>query len=220
MQPYDIYLVGVGGQGVLTMSILIARAASRQGIPVNLYPTKGMAQRGGFIKIQLRLGREEVGPNIPEQGADLVLAMERSEALKAVRYVKPVGTFLLWGHVWQPTAVMLGRAAYPSPASVQEHILATGAKLVYGHPAMLPTFDGKPVAANIFVLGIAMGHTSLAQTIPPDVLLATIRDRWPRAAERNTFAFRAGMESRPEITTAGRQEITPGAQASLATASD
>ncbi len=220
MQPYDIYLVGVGGQGVLTMSTLIARAASRQGIPVNLYPTKGMAQRGGFVKIQLRLGRKRVGPNIPEQGADLVLAMERSEALKAVRYIKPAGIFLLWGHVWQPTAVMLGRAAYPSLASVREHILATGAQLVYGHPAILPTFSGKPVAANVFVLGMAMGHTSLAQIIPSEVLLATIQDRWPRAAERNTFTFRAGIESQPEITRAGRRKITPELQANLTTVSD
>ena len=50
MQTYDIYLVGVGGQGVLTIADLITRTAFRKGIPVNYYPTKGMAQRGGFVK--------------------------------------------------------------------------------------------------------------------------------------------------------------------------
>jgi len=105
---YDIYLVGVGGQGVLTIGDIIAETALRNMIPVSFYPTKGMAQRGGFVKAQVRLGRQTVGPNIPEKGADLVIAMEVSEALKAVRFVKPGGDFLLFGHVWAPTAVMLG----------------------------------------------------------------------------------------------------------------
>ena len=91
---YDIYLVGVGGQGVLTIGEIITTAAFRKGIPVNFYPTKGMAQRGGFVKAQLRLGRETVGPSIPEKGADLVIATEVSETLKAVRFIKPGGDAL------------------------------------------------------------------------------------------------------------------------------
>ena len=88
---YDIYFVGVGGQGVLTIGEIITETAYRKGLPVNFYPTKGMAQRGGFVKAQLRLGREAPGPAIPEKGADLVIATEVSEALKAVRFVKPEG---------------------------------------------------------------------------------------------------------------------------------
>ena len=57
---YDIYLVGVGGQGLLTIADIITAAAVQKGIPVNFYPTKGMAQRGGFVKAQVRLGREQV----------------------------------------------------------------------------------------------------------------------------------------------------------------
>ena len=110
---YDIYFVGVGGQGVLTIGEIITETAYRKGLPVNFYPTKGMAQRGGFVKAQLRLGREAPGPAIPEKGADLVIATEVSEALKAVRFVKPEGDFVLYAHVWAPTAVMLGKAPYP-----------------------------------------------------------------------------------------------------------
>ena len=54
MNTYDIYLVGVGGQGVLTIGEIITETAFRAGLPVNFYPTKGMAQRGGFVKAQLR----------------------------------------------------------------------------------------------------------------------------------------------------------------------
>ena len=84
---YDIYLVGVGGQGVLTIVDLLSEAALLKGLAVSFYPSKGMAQRGGFVRAQIRLGQEVAGPQIPEKGADLAIAMELSEALKAVRYV-------------------------------------------------------------------------------------------------------------------------------------
>ncbi len=56
---YDIYFVGVGGQGVLTTGELVAETAHRAGIPVNFYPAKGMAQRGGFVKAQLLTGTRD-----------------------------------------------------------------------------------------------------------------------------------------------------------------
>ena len=68
MKGYDIYLVGVGGQGVLTIGEIIMSAAFRKGQSVNFYPTKGMAQRGGFVKAQLRLGRESAGREHPGEG--------------------------------------------------------------------------------------------------------------------------------------------------------
>jgi indolepyruvate ferredoxin oxidoreductase, beta subunit len=113
MSAYDIYLVGVGGQGVLTIGEIITETAFRVGLPVNFYPTKGMAQRGGFVKAQCRIGRATPGPAIPEGGADLVIATEVSEALKAVKFVKRGGDFVLFAYAWAPTAVMLGKATYP-----------------------------------------------------------------------------------------------------------
>jgi indolepyruvate ferredoxin oxidoreductase beta subunit len=190
---FDIYLVGVGGQGVLTIGDLITEAAVQQGIPASFYPTKGMAQRGGFVKIQLRLGRETVGPNIPEKGADLVIAMERSEALKAVRYVKPGGDFVLFGHVWAPTAVMLGKADYPTLEQVCEKIQEAGGKMHYLDPEKMPLFEGAPVAANIYVLGAAAGHTGLGEVLDPSGLARTVQNRWKKAAKRNGFAFQAGL---------------------------
>jgi indolepyruvate ferredoxin oxidoreductase beta subunit len=192
---YDIYLVGVGGQGVLTIGDLIAEAAARQELPVSFYPTKGMAQRGGFVKVQLRLGRETVGPNIPEKGADLVIAMETSEALKAVRFVKPGGDFVLYGHIWAPTAVMLGKAPYPNLDQVKEQVQKAGATMHYLDADKVPQYDGAPVPANVYVLGAAAGHTGLGKALNPTGLARTVQERWKKAAERNGFAFQAGQEA-------------------------
>jgi indolepyruvate ferredoxin oxidoreductase beta subunit len=191
---YDVFLVGVGGQGVLTIGDIIAEAALRKGMPVNLYPTKGMAQRGGCVKAQVRLGRETVGPNIPERGADLVIAMEVSEALKAVRFIKPGSDFVLYGHVWPPTAVMLGKANYPALNQVLNHVRKAGGKMHYLAPQNLPLYEGTPVPANIFVLGAAVGHTGLGEVLGRKEMAQIVQTRWTRGAERNILAFQAGLE--------------------------
>ncbi|MCK4246211.1 2-oxoacid:acceptor oxidoreductase family protein [Candidatus Bipolaricaulota bacterium] len=193
---YDIYLVGVGGQGILTLADLIVRAAVRKEYPVSFFPTKGMAQRGGFVKAELRLGQGGVGPHIRENGAHLVIAMERSEALKGVRYARPEGDFLLYGHVWEPTAVMLGEAAYPSLESVLETVRGSNARLVYLDSRELPKIDGGYVAANIFVLGAAFGNTTLGEVLNAHEMTEVVQARWPRRAKHNVAAFDAGLRVR------------------------
>jgi len=195
---YDIYLVGVGGQGVLTIGDLITEAAAQQSVPVSFYPTKGMAQRGGAVKARLRLGREAIGPNIPEQGADLVIAMERSEALKAVRFIKPGGDFVLFGHVWAPAAVMLGKADYPTLEQVRGQVQEAGGRMHYLDPANLPLYESAPVPANIFVLGAALGHTGLGEVLDSSEVARLVQNRWKKGAERNNFAFQAGLEAEPQ----------------------
>ncbi len=195
--PFDIFFVGVGGQGVLTIGEIIAETAYRLAIPVNFYPTKGMAQRGGFVKAQLRLGRSAPGPAIPERGADLVIATEVSEALKAVRYVKPEGHFVLYAYVWAPTAVMLGKAPYPKLDEVAAAVHAAlddDSHLIVIPPEALPEYDGAPVPDNVFTLGVALARTPLGALLPPAEVEAVVHSRWKRGVERNMAAFAAGLE--------------------------
>jgi indolepyruvate ferredoxin oxidoreductase beta subunit len=197
---FDVYLVGVGGQGILTIGEIIMSAAFTQGIPVNFYPTKGMAQRGGFVKAQLRMGREKVGPSIPEKGADLVIATEVSELLKAVRFIKPGGdgvgyNVVLFGFVWAPTAVMLGKAPYPTLEQVLEQVRAAGGNLHYIAPERLPVYEGAPVPDNIYVLGAALAQTRLGQILDVSDVAGIVRNRWKRGLERNLFALEAGVRS-------------------------
>lgn len=190
--PYNIYLVGVGGQGILTIGEIISQAVNLQGLPVNFYPTKGMAQRGGFVKAQLRIGKDPVGPAIPERGAHLVLAMERSESLKAVRYLKPEGDFLLWDYIWAPTAVMLGQTSYPELEVVMEQVKTAQGKLIVVSPSFLPDFEGNPAPDNIFLLGIALRRTSLGQVVNFSTVEKALLNRFKRFTSRNLFALKAG----------------------------
>lgn len=187
----DIYLVGVGGQGILTIAELITRAAEAKGLPANFFPTKGMAQRGGFVKAQLKVGQETVGPDIRPQGADLVIATELSESLKALYYLKPQGDCIVYGAKWLPTAVMLGKAPYPTLEQVREEVKKAQGKLTYLDPEGLP----EGAADNIYLLAAAVCHTCLGQLFTVEEMMDAIVKRWPKGAERNMKSFEAGQKA-------------------------
>jgi indolepyruvate ferredoxin oxidoreductase beta subunit len=190
---FDVVFVGVGGQGVLTIADLIIGCAFEADVPASYCPTKGMAQRGGFVKAEVRLGREGVGPRIAEGTANLVVAMERSEALKGLPFLQSDGTFLLYDHVWTPTGVMLGVDPYPERKQVLAVIERGAGRIVLLDPADLPSVGGRTVRPNIFVLGAAIGRTPLGEVLSTDAMESTIEARWPEAAGSNLEAFRSGL---------------------------
>ncbi len=196
---FDLYIAGLGGQGVLTIGDLLANAALEKGIPANFYPTKGMSQRGGFVQGQLRFGTEHIGPSLPPSGADLVVAMERSEALKGVRFVKKGGDFLLYDDVWPTAAMLTGKAAYPAMDEVAEAVRRAGARLLRLNKDALPAVGGKPVRANMFILGALVKNTGLDRLFTLDEVLAAAATFFPKGAEVNAAAIRAGYEAGVEV---------------------
>jgi len=191
----DIVLVGVGGQGILTIGELLLHAALDAGIPASFAPTKGMAQRGGFVKAELRLGADGVGPRVRDGGADLVMALERSEALRGIRFVKRGGSFVLYDDVWAPTGVMLGAARYPERDAVVRAIEAAGAHAIVLSPAEMPAIGGRRAPANVVVLGAACAVPALATVLDVARVEQAVAARWPRASATNVAALRFGRES-------------------------
>lgn len=188
---YDIYIVGVGGQGVLTVADIITLTAAKKDMGVNYFPTKGMAQRGGFVKAQLRLGREadSFGPSIPQGGADLIVSMELSETLKAIRYAKKDADYVVLGSRWEPTDVMLGKAPYPSAETVVAEIEKAGGRVYYLSPDEVPDF----ARDNLFILGAIFSHSKLNRLFTQEEIEGTIAEKWPKVADANIKAFRAGL---------------------------
>jgi len=192
MNACDVVLLGVGGQGVLTVADLLARAAFSTDVSASLAPTKGMAQRGGAVKAELRLGRAG-GARIAPRTADVVLAMERSEALRALDLAHPGGTVLLYDHVWLPSGALLGRDEYPARERIVKAFGDGGLAVRWIDPTTRPTVDGRPATANIVCLGALCACPALAAILDPEIVERVVRDRWPKAAEGNTAAFRFGL---------------------------
>lgn len=187
----DIYLVGVGGQGILTIAELITRAAEKKGVSANFFPTKGMAQRGGFVKAQLKIGHDVAGPDIRPAGAELVIAMELCESLKAVRFLKKGGDFIVYGYQWLPTDVMLGKANYPTVEQVKGEVAKVGGNITYLPPEDLP----ENTADNIYLLAATLKNTCLGQYFTAEEIKDAIVSRWPKGAQRNMASFEAGMKA-------------------------
>ena len=187
---FDIYTVGVGGQGILTISEIITQAAAQKGIGVNFFPTKGMAQRGGFVKSQVRIGREggSYSPSIAPEGADLIISMELSETLKAVRFGRKGADFVVLGLRWQPTAVMLGQAPYPAAEAVLDEIRSAGGSVHYLDPAGI----SPGAAANIYTLGAVCAHSKLLGFISKEDVEDIIANKWKKSADSNIATFRSG----------------------------
>ena len=111
MKSFNIYMTGVGGQGIGLLSEVLLRAADHAGLPVRSVDTHGLAQRGGAVVSHLRIGDGVHSPLIPKGAADLVVAMERHEALRGLAgFLKDGGTLVDYDTVWQPLDVRLGKA--------------------------------------------------------------------------------------------------------------
>ncbi len=109
----NIIIVGVGGQGALTTSGIIARAAMKAGLNVLTAETHGMAQRGGSVDVHVRIG-DVKAPLIPEGGADVMIALEPAEALRYARFLNRKSLVILNTRKIIPPSVTAGSATYPA----------------------------------------------------------------------------------------------------------
>lgn len=121
MAIFNIYLTGVGGQGIGLISEVILRAADHAGLPVKGVDTHGLAQRGGIVVSHIRIGEPVYSPLIPRGKADLVIALERHEALRGVvQASKSGGTLIYYNTVWQPLEVRVKNVEEVSEERISE----------------------------------------------------------------------------------------------------
>jgi len=109
MRNLNIFMTGVGGQGIGMLSEILVRAVDYAGYKFKGVDTHGLSQRGGIVVSQLRIGDNIHSPLIEKGEADIVIALERHEALRAGQeMLKPDGTLIWYDTSWQPLPVRLG----------------------------------------------------------------------------------------------------------------
>lgn len=191
---YNIYIVGLGGQGVLTIGDLISHAVQKKGLKINFFPTKGMSQRGGFVQVQIRIG-ESVGPAISPKNADLVVSMERSEGLKAKRFTKPDADFLFFDDSWLTSAVVLNKASYPTTEAVVSELKDCCGNFIYVDNSLMKGNDNKSARTNMFILGALIKNTGLKKIISLDDVIASVKEMWPNGVETNIESIMSGYST-------------------------
>jgi indolepyruvate ferredoxin oxidoreductase beta subunit len=127
---FNIYMAGVGGQGIGLLAEILARAADYAGLAVRGCDTHGLAQRGGMVTSHLRLGRSW-SPLVPDGGADLVIALERHEAVRAADSMLRVGGTMIWYDTsLQPLDVRMGLVPALETDDIQQVAEARGIRAI------------------------------------------------------------------------------------------
>jgi len=150
MDEFNVYLTGVGGQGIGLLSEILIRAADRAGFHVISVDTHGLAQRGGVVVSQLRMGDSVFSPLIPAGCADLVVALERHEALRGMQVaLKNRGALVYYDAVWQPLDVRLKKASEVGKETIAELCRSRGIREIRVDWPNLP--DAR--MQNVVILG-------------------------------------------------------------------
>lgn len=108
----NILLCGVGGQGTVLASKLIAGAAMAKNIPVMSAETIGMAQKGGSVFSYIRLGDDLFTPMIPKGEADLIIGFEPAETVRMLPYLKEGGSVIVNSCPTKPVTAVLDASDY------------------------------------------------------------------------------------------------------------
>ena len=165
-------LCGVGGQGVVLASRLIAYAAMEQGDFVRTTETIGMAQRGGSVVSHVRAGEEVHSPLIPAGGADVILAFEPGEAVRCLPYLKEGGLVITNSRIVKPVTASLGGSSYNGDEMLDYLEKKTGRVIVVDGDEIC-RMAGSPKVLNTALLGVAAKSGALG--ISMDEMLEAVR---------------------------------------------
>ncbi len=187
----DILICGVGGQGTVLTSKIIAAAASAEGNTVHSAETIGMAQRGGPVTSHVRIGDEAYSPLIPGGSADLILAFEPAEAVRNIRFLKKDGVAIVNTRAVKPVTEAVNPSGYESKNMI-EYLNGNCSCIFVDSEEVCEQF-GSSKFFNIILLGIACGGDKLG--IAKETLLNQIEKRVPaKYLETNKNAFLAGYD--------------------------
>ena len=186
---FNVSLVGVGGQGILLTSDVLALAAMQAGLDVKKSEIHGMSQRGGSVTSQVRFGARVHSPIIPDGQSDVLVSFERTEALRFAHLAKPGAKILVNDMDRIPVTVSSGLQA---PVENLDRRLAAypGLTLIDANPLAIKA--GNLRAANIVLLG------ALSAFVPFDEehWQSALRERIPaKLLDVNLRAFVAGRDA-------------------------
>jgi len=187
----DVYLVGVGGQGIITASKIIGDAALMAGEKVILSETHGMAQRGGSVVCTARIG-DRAGPLIPDLAADVILSLELLETLRAECKASKETVVLSSTERIVPLSVSTQKMRYPSQQEVVDKMASVARSVLMVDAVGLAGQVGARMSSNIVMVGVLAGSgtTGLERGHFEEAVKANIR----RSVDENLRAFALGFD--------------------------
>ena len=171
---FNIVIVGTGGQGLITILQVLAEAAMLEGYDVKTSELHGLSQRGGSVEVHVRFGKKTYSPMVPLASADLVLALEAQESLRAIKFASSKGNFLINDQI----------IPIPSQKPMKAEEVLVLVKKTTKDAKVVPSFSlcsekfGTGVTSGIFL--VALSSLSGILPISPNTLLKAIKKVIPQ----------------------------------------
>lgn len=190
----NLLVCGVGGQGVLLFSDILAQLALTAGLDVKKSEVHGMAQRGGSVTSHIRWGKKIHSPLIEEGKADIIVAFELLEAVRYLHFLVPAGWLIYDPLTIAPLPVQLGLVEQIAPQELEKRIQNQIQKSLAVRAFDTACTLGNPRVQNTVMLGAV----SRLLEFPDDLYYQTIRQLVkPQFVEANILAFQRGQELNP-----------------------
>ena len=185
----NFLLAGVGGQGAILASNVLAELGMALGFDVKQAEIHGMSQRGGSVTSQVRWSDHVYSPTIPPGEADFLIAFEKSEAVRFIHHLKPSGILLVNNHAIVPVTVTSGAEAYPLHEEIQQELNGYTNNIVWIEGVVEARKAGNVKSSNVVMLGAL----SKFFKYPSNTWLSVLEQRVPaRYIDINIKAFEAG----------------------------
>lgn len=193
VKEFNVLIAGVGGQGNLLSSEIIATAAVSGGFRVRVADVFGAAQRGGSVLSHIRIGDEVYGPIIRQGSADVLLGFEPVECLRASRLLSPSCTAIVNTRPIYPRDVSIGKLAYPDISKITSLLQKLVKKLIHRDFIKIAEKAGSSRTLNVVMVGSLAGSELLP--IRKETFLKVMVETVPSGTkEMNIKAFELGYE--------------------------
>ncbi|MBN1995229.1 MAG: indolepyruvate oxidoreductase subunit beta [Anaerolineae bacterium] len=191
MSTTNFVLAGVGGQGTILASDVVAQTGLHLGLDAKKSEVHGMAQRGGAVISHVRWAEKVASPLCEKGAADYLIAQEMLESLRWIDFLRPGGVAVINQQRIPPTSIIFGAATYPSP----EEIVAAFQK-VAGQVLLVDALGVAERLQNARVANsVLLGALSSVMDVPAEDWLEVLTARVPpRHVAVNRQAFFAGRE--------------------------
>lgn len=186
----NILIVGVGGQGIILASRILAYLVQEAGYDIKVSEIHGMAQRGGSVVTQVRMGQKVFSPLVAEGQADIILSFERLEALRWMHYLKQGGTMIINDQVIEPVPVIMGLQEYPE--NILERIRRKIPDTIAIDALSAARKCGNDKATNVVLMGVLARKMGYSEEKCMEALVAKIPAKF---LELNKKAFLEGWNA-------------------------
>lgn len=194
MKKIDYLLAGVGGQGTILASRILASAGLELGYDVKTAEVHGMAQRGGSVESHVRWGEKVYSPLVEHGMADYLIGFEMVETARWLTYLNNNSVTFINRFRIPPLLVTLGKARYPSEKEIENLLQSRGGKVKWLSADDMAKDAGNPAMAGVVLLGALSNLVGGGQEIWLQVIKRLVPARF---VEMNQKAFLAGRGAGP-----------------------